>query len=145
VVVHLLVLLVDSTIYLTYSLESTIDGLQTSLPCQDYVKLTNTTNAPKDIAFRISQTDLLPFMRKIEGGYDGLGFYADKFKLLYQIVSDENTRPDPGAWKSYDYTSTAITGNVGETIDPKKLEIQTPTITGFMLDTIKDSTATILI
>jgi hypothetical protein len=32
-------------------------------------------------------------MRKIEGGYDGLGFYADKFKLLYQIVSDENTRP----------------------------------------------------
>jgi hypothetical protein len=30
-------------------------------------------------------------MRKIEGGYDGLGFYADKFKLLYQIVSDENT------------------------------------------------------
>jgi hypothetical protein len=81
-------------------------------------------------------------MRKIEGGYDGLGFYADKFKLLYQIVSDENS-PDPGAWKSYDYTSTAITGNVGETIDPKKLEIQT--ITGFMLDTIKDSTATILI
>jgi hypothetical protein len=60
---------------------------------QDYVKLTNTTNAPKDIAFRISQTDLLPFMRKIEGGYDGLGFYADKFKLLYQIVSDENTAP----------------------------------------------------
>jgi hypothetical protein len=58
-------------------------------------------------------------MRKIEGGYDGLGFNADKFKLLYQIVSDENTRPDPGAWKSYDYTSTAITGNVGETIDPK--------------------------
>jgi hypothetical protein len=49
-------------------------------------------------------------MRKIEGGYDGLGFYADKFKLLYQIVSDENTAP--GAWKSYDYTSTAITGNV---------------------------------
>jgi hypothetical protein len=30
---------------------------------------------------------------KIEGGYDGLGFYADKFKLLYQIVSDENTAP----------------------------------------------------
>jgi hypothetical protein len=26
----------------------------------------------------------------------------------------------------------SITGNVGETIDPKKLEIQTPTITGFM-------------
>jgi hypothetical protein len=42
--------------------------------------------------------------------------------------------------------STIITGNVGgKTIDPKKLEIQTPTITGFMLDTIKDSTATILI
>ncbi len=137
------VLAVNSTIYLTYSLENTISGLTTSLPCQDYVKLTNTTNGPKDIAFRISETDLLPYMRKKELiDYDGLGFYANKFKLLYQIVTDENTRPDPGAWKSYDFTSNAITGGISQTINPKLLENQTPTITGFILDTIKDSGST---
>ena len=119
------ILLPNETIYLTYSLEmsgttGTSYGLMTSLPCQDYVKVTNNTPQPKDIVFRINETDLLPYMRKIEyGGYDGLGFYADSFKLMYQIVADQTIRPDAGQWKVYDYTSTAITVNVGETIDPK--------------------------
>lgn len=133
----------NSTIYLTYSLENTgVTGLTSSLPCQDYIKVTNNSSSAKDIAFRISEVDLLPFMRKFEkAGYDGLGFYANKFKLLYQIVTDSNTRPDPGLWKSYDFTSTAITSVTGQTIDPKLLENQTPT-NGFVLDKIKDSGST---
>jgi len=136
---------INDTIYLSYSLENTAaTGLTTSLPCQDYVKVTNNSSSPKDIAFRISETDLLPYMRKYESpSYDGLGFYANKFKLIYQIVSNPNTRPDPGAWKSYDFTSSAITGTINQTIDPKLLEIQTPTTTGFVLDMIKDSGSTI--
>ena len=48
-------------------------------------------------------------MRKIElGGYDGLGFNARRFKLVYQVVSNENDRPDPSLWKTYDFTSNAI-------------------------------------
>jgi len=135
---------VNDTIYLTYSLENTgVTGLTSSLPCQEYVKLTNNSSSPKDIAFRISETDLLPYMRKFESpSYDGLGFYANKFKLLYQIVTDANDRPDPGAWKSYDFTTSAITGTIGETIDPKLFENQVPTTTGFVLDLIKDSGAT---
>ena len=133
---------VSQTIYLTYILENTGTGMTTSLPCQNYIKLTNETNTAKDVVFKINQTDLLPYMRKIENtDYDGLGFYANKFKLLYQIVSDPTTRPDAGSWKEYDFTSTAITGGVGETIDPKLLEIQVPTTNGFVLDTLKDASA----
>ena len=139
------VLGINDTIYLSYSLENTaITGLTTSLPTQNYIKLTNNSSSPKDIAFRISETDLLPYMRKYESpSYDGLGFYANKFNLIYQIVTDPNTRPDPGAWKTIDFTSSAITGTIGETIDPKLLEIQVPTTTGFVLNKINDSGSTI--
>ena len=137
------ILAVNSTMYLTYSLENTTStGLTTSLSCQDYIKVTNTTSSPKDISFKMFETDLLPYMRKYETGYDGYGFYADKFKLVYQIVQDPNQRPDPGAWKVYDFTTTAITTVANETIDPKLLENQNPVVTGFILDVLKDATAT---
>lgn len=135
---------IGKTIYLTYTLENnTGTGLTTSLPCQTYIKVTNTTSGTKDVSFSISDVDLLPYMRKIEDpSYDGLGFYAYNFKLLYQIVGNENDRPDPGAWKTYDYTSTLITQTASETIDPILLENQTPASNGFILDMSLDSVAT---
>jgi hypothetical protein len=135
---------VGQTIYLTYTLENnTGTGLTTSLPCQTYIKATNTTSGTKDVSFNISDVDLLPYMRKIENpGYDGLGFYAYNFKLLYQIVADENQRPDPGAWKVYDYTSTLITQTGSTTINPILLENQTPASNGFVLTKSLDSIAT---
>ena len=137
------VLAPTESIYLTYELDTPNGtGLNGSLPCQNYVILTNNTSSPKDVAFRLNETDLLPYMRKTEYmSYDGYGFSAKKFKLLYQIVPDSLMRPDPSAWKAYDFTSTAITVNVGETIDPKLLENQTPTTTGFVLDVLKDMSA----
>ena len=118
-------------------------GLMTSLSCQKYIKIVNNTSGPKDIEFKISETDLLPYMRKIEAaGYDGLGFHAHKFKLLYQKVSDSSVRPDSGSWKTLDFTSTAITGVAGQTIDPKLLETQTPLTLGFSLSLINDANAT---
>jgi len=139
------VLDVNETMYITYSLElSGTTGLTTSLPCQNYIKIFNNTSSPKDVQFKISSTDLLPYMRKKESGsYDGYGFYADKFKLVYQIVSDSNTRPDSGSWKSYDFTSTLITSTSNTTIDPKLLEIQSPSSIGFYLDKLKDSGSTV--
>ncbi len=138
------VLDVNYTMYLTYSLENnTTSGLTTSLPCQNYVMISNTTSSAKDISFKISDVDLLPYMRKIEkGGYDGIGFNARKFKLVYQIVSDPSVRPDPNTWKVYDYTSTAITTVAGQTIDPILLENQIPTTNGFILTSIVNSAAT---
>ena len=136
---------VNETMYLTYILENDgfLDNLKTSIPCQTYVKIVNNTSAPKDIDFRLIGTDLLPYMRKIESfDFDGLGFHAHKFKLVYQKVSDETTRPDSNLWKVVDFTSTNITGAVGESIDPKLLENQTPFVNGFILNTVNDATST---
>jgi hypothetical protein len=137
------VLGVNETMYLTYVLENNyVSGLTTSLPCQKYIKISNNTSSAKDVAFRINNTDLLTYMRKLEDpNYDGYGFYADTFKLLYQIVGESTTRPDSGNWKVYDFTSTAITSVANKTIDPKLLENQTPTVNGFILDKLKDNNA----
>ena len=134
----------NETMYLTYILDNEIGtGLTTSLGCQKYAKITNQTSLAKDVNFTLDNTGLLPYMRKIENiGYDGRGFYAHGFKVLYQIVQNEDDRPDPSAWKVYDYTSTNLTTNIGETIDPTMLEIQNPTINDFVIDMVRDSGTT---
>lgn len=138
------VLNTNQTMYMTYILDNVgQSGFTTALPCQTYVKITNNTSSPKDVSFKINETDMLAYMRKKEISTDGYGFYAYNFKLVYQMVADSMERPDPSAWKVYDFTSTAITGTIGETIDPKLLENQSSLITGFNLDLLKDNTATI--
>lgn len=142
---------IGKTMYITYALDNTSGtGLTSTLPCQSYIKVTNTTSSTKDVGFKISDIDLLPYMRKIEElTYDGLGFYATNFKVIYQIVDTVNERPDPSAWKVYDFTSTGLTTTVGETIDPFLLENQNPYSnsvcdgqTGFILSNVIDSAAT---
>jgi hypothetical protein len=139
------VLGVGETMYLTYALENNyVSGTTTPLSCQKYIKITNNTSTAKDVSFRINGTDLLTYMRKIENiGYDGYGFYADTFKLLYQIVAETTTRPASGSWKQYDFTSTAITSQPNETIDPLLLENQNSVVNDFILDKLKDNNATI--
>jgi hypothetical protein len=138
------ILAANKTMYLTYTLET--DNtilLSDSLPCQNYIKITNNTSSAKDVSFRISETDLLPYMRKIElGSYDGLGFFATNFKVLYQIVDNESIRPKSSDWKVYDYTSSNITSVNGETINPLLLEQQNTTSLDFVIDLIKDASAT---
>jgi len=138
-------LIQNETMYVTYSLENTTgNGLTSSLACQKYAKITNQTSVPKDVEFRIDGTGLLPYMRKIEDiGYDGRGFYGYELKVLYQIVQNEDDRPDPSAWKVYDYTSSQLTVTSGETIAPDILENQSPITNDFVIDTIKDSGSTI--
>jgi hypothetical protein len=134
--------------WLTYTFENTSgSGLTTTLPCQYYTIMANNTSSSKDVEFKISDVDFLPYMRKEEyPGYDGMGFSARDFKVLYQIVSG-NTRPVADAWKVHDFTSTNITVNAGETIDPLLLENQNPTALGFKLgtgNTVSDSTFSII-
>jgi len=82
-------------------------------------------------------------MRKEEKvGYDGMGFSAKEFKVMYQIVANSDDRPASDVWLVYGYTSTAITTVGGETIDPKLLEIQNPTTNGFLIDSIVSGTST---
>jgi len=121
--------------WLTYTFENTSgSGLTTTLPCQKYTIMANNTSSAKDVEFRISDLDLLPYMRKIEDPtYDGLGFSAKEFKVLYQIVSGD-TRPVADAWMVHDFTSPLITVALNETIDPILLENQNPVINNFKLD-----------
>jgi hypothetical protein len=121
--------------WLTYTFENTSgSGLTTTLPCQKYTIMANNTSSAKDVEFRISDLDLLPYMRKIEDPiYDGLGFSANEFKVLYQIVSG-NTRPVADAWMVHDFTSPLITVAPNETIDPILLENQNPVVNNFKLD-----------
>ncbi len=132
------------TMYLTYSLENpSATGLTTALPCQSYIKIDNNTPSAKDVSFKINEVDLLPYMRKVEKAfYDGTGFCAYNFKLVYQVVADASTRPDANAWKVYDFTTTAITTTASQSIDPLKLENQTPTINGFVATSLVNSGAT---
>jgi hypothetical protein len=132
----------NKVMYVTYQLANTgTTGFTTSLPCQKYAKILNSTNASKDIQFRIEDINLLPYMRKVEdAGYDGRGFYANAFNLVYQIVDDNNTRPDPDAWSAINYTTTAITETLNATINPTSytggafaLDNQNPTANGFIL------------
>jgi len=122
--------------YLTYILTNESgDGITSGIHCQNYIKIANNTSGVKDVSFKIEDLDLLPYMRKKEAvGYDGRGFYATNFKLLYQIVDNETDRPNPALWKVVDYTSTSLTSNAGETIDPTALENQNYVANGFLLN-----------
>jgi hypothetical protein len=137
------VLGVGKTMYISYTFEnSSGSGYTSTLPCQYYSKLTNNTSNTKDVQFKISDVDLLPYMRKEEKvTYDGMGFSAREFKVIYQIVDDVNDRPLSEAWKVWDFTSTAITSVSGETIDPLLLEVQNPLATGFLIDKSVDNNA----
>jgi RNAse (barnase) inhibitor barstar len=135
------VLPTDSTMYITYILDNNLSGMTTTgittpINCQYYTKITNTTPTIKDVNFKISELDLLPYMRKVEDiNYDGLGFYARNFKVLWQVVSNSNDRPLTEAWNEFDFTSTSLTTNAGETIDPLALENQNPLANGFLINT----------
>jgi len=136
------VLKAGESLYLTYWLENVGTGTTGTttvttpiLPCQRYTVIDNKTNTDKDVQFRIGNLNELPYMRKRESvNYDGFGFFADKFKVLAQVV-DKTTqnRPLPSNWKVIDFTSTNITVTSGQTISPSLFENQNPNTTGFIL------------
>lgn len=123
----------DETVYVTYVLEDSTEGVAYNLPCQRYAKITNKNIGTKDVSFIINNVDELPYMRKTEaGGYDGMGFSATNFKVLYQVVTGD-AKPVSDAWKEHDYTSTTITTVGGQSIDPNMLESQLPESNGFKI------------
>lgn len=129
------------TMYVTYGLEAGLSGLTTPLPCQTYSRITNTVSTPKDVEFRIVETDLLPYMRKVETAGSGVGFNAYQLKVIYQIVVGTD-RPNPNSWRVVDFTSTQITGGAAQSINPKLLETQNALYNNQILTTIKASGST---
>jgi hypothetical protein len=131
------------TLYMTYVLEAD-NGLLYSLPHQKYIKFNNNSKIDRDIEFSMVDTGFLPYMRQIEkAGYDGLGFYAHRFKVLVQIVDNTEDRPDPTKWIAINYTTNAITSANSYTIDPLLLEKQDSQAIGFVLTKEKLNTGSI--
>ena len=120
--------------YLTYWLENTGTTTTATVPCQRYTVIDNNTNSDKDVQFRLTNVGELPYMRKPDApGYDGFGFFADKFNVLCQVVNPTTTsRPISSKWRLIDYTSASITGGAGA-IDPELFENQSSSNTGFLL------------
>jgi len=131
------------TMYITYGIEnSSGSGYTSALPSQKYGRIKNTLSTGKDVQFRLEGTNLLPYMKKIESvGYDDTGFYGYEFKVIYQIVGDDS-RPTSDGWKELDYTSTNITGGLGETIDPLLLESQNSNDNNQVITILDDALAT---
>jgi hypothetical protein len=131
------------TMYMTYTLEAT-NGLQYILPQQKFTKFINNSKYDRDIEFTLEDTGLLPYMRQIEqGGYDGLGFYAHRFKVLVQIVDNPDDRPVVDNWTAINYTNNAITSATSYSINPLLLENQNIQQTGFILTTTKLATGSL--
>lgn len=136
------VLKAGETLFMTYWLDNVGTGTTGTtnvttpiLPCQRYTVLDNKTSSDKDIQFRLDNVDHLPYMRKREdSNYDGYGYFSDSFKVLAQVINrNTQNRPTPSEWKVIDFTSTNITGNSGETINPLLFENQNSNTTGFIL------------
>jgi hypothetical protein len=137
------VLAKGKTMYMTYVLEAN-NGLQYFLPQQKYTKFINNSKIDRDIEFSIEDIGLLPYMRQLEqGGYDGLGFYANRFKVLVQIVDNPDDRPEPENWVALNYTSNNITYVNNYTINPILFENQNIQETGFILNKTKYLTGTV--
>jgi hypothetical protein len=127
----------NKVMYVTYRLSNdSLTGLTKTIHNQNYLKVINNTSTSKDVEFKFENVGYLPYMRKKKSiTYDGLGFYADKFEVLYQIVDNTSDRPQSDQWLVYDYTSTGITNGIsGETIDPLLIENQNPNVNSFKID-----------
>ena len=119
----------NETLFLTYLLRPT-SGFTASLPCQKFIKITNTTSTSKDVYFTLQGLGLLPYMREVEAvGYDGLGFYAHEFVLLSQKATDSNCRPDPRYWRETIWSDPS-----GGTLNPLEIENQNPASNNFLLN-----------
>jgi len=121
-------------IYLTYYLESN-NGILNVLPQGVISYLDNVGNIDRDVDFTIEDVNKFPYMRNLnDGNYDGLGFFANKFKVLYQI-QDVGVYPKSDEWQIVDFTNNIILNNepLG-TIEPLILERQLASDNNFILN-----------
>lgn len=122
----------NKRMFVTYTLRSG-NGISNSLPQQRYMVFDNISNIDRDIEFQLEDINLLPYMRQLEASsYDGYGFYAHDFILLYQIT-ELGEAPDEANWKQINFTNNTLTGLPNYTINPIKLENQIPTENNFIL------------
>lgn len=118
--------------YVTYMLKS-LTGIQNTLPQASVMVFDNNSQTDRDIEFQLENSGFLPYMRQREDvDYDGYGFYANEFIVLYQI-QDIGVEPDSSAWTMLNFTTNSLTGLSGSTISPIRLEAQNPADNNFYI------------
>jgi hypothetical protein len=101
-----------------------LTGVQNTLPQGSIMVFDNNSQTDRDIEFQLENSGFLPYMRQREDvNYDGFGFYANDFVVLYQI-QDIGVEPDSSAWTMLNFTTNSLTGLSGSTISPIRLEAQ---------------------
>lgn len=118
-------------VFVTYMFESN-SGYTTSLPNQN---ITCVSFSLEDCGPQAPRKDLnitfpsgqLPYMNL----NDGLGWYADTFKVLIQRVPIGQL-PEPNEWKEIDLTADINNHVIGQRINPFDIENTTFTITNSM-------------
>jgi hypothetical protein len=132
------VLEVNETMYVTYKLDNESgNGIAPALPNQNFSQVTNTSTTSLDVQFNMEDINLFPYMRD-DNSTDG--FYADTFKVLFQIVPNGGTL-EADSWKEIDFTSSVISGSF---VDVLTLETPNPLAVtpNFALTQINTSGAT---
>jgi len=130
----------NKTMYLTYELSNTKNenteppnGLLPTLANQKFVKITNSTSINQNIAFTLENTGELTYLNNpnvTTGTTLGQGFYANTFKIIYQIMDNEIDRPLPENWKSIDFSDNVIDTDF---ISANMLEIQNYITNNFII------------
>jgi len=111
---------VNETMYVTYKLDNESGtGIAPTLPNQNFSTILNNTSSSLDVQFNVEDVSILPFMRDSDSTD---GFYADTFKILFQIVPNSGTL-EADAWKEVDFTSSVISGGF---VNVTTLETQNP-------------------
>lgn len=104
-------------LYVTYLLENSSGytatnsyGYANALHCQNYVEYvpqlnSNGTLNNNQVPQFALDSSMLKYMADSTTFASSNGVTFNKFKVLYQLVSDASQRPDPTLWLEYDYTS----------------------------------------
>lgn len=118
--------------YATYMFKND-NGIQNTLPQMQPMIFDNNTQVDRDVEFQLEDIGYLGYMRQIEdSAYDGKGFYANKFIVLYQIT-DIGQSPNEAEWQMLDFTNNRIRPLSGTTISPSLLEEQDAAANNFYI------------
>ncbi len=109
---------INQKLYVTYLLENSSGytanisyGYANGLHCQNYVEYLPDVNPSTNVLTNINvpqftlDSGSLKYLASTTSFNTGNGLTFNKFKVLYQLVNNQSTRPDPTLWKEYDYTS----------------------------------------
>lgn len=120
------------TAYISYVLEYTGDTALSGLHCNYYSKVTGSTSSNISLKFKTDDFTFMNNNASLSGST--IGFRANKFSALVQIVSGTTAQPETDGWIKIDITDQIPNHTVGNLINPTNLCDKQFVITNTMFD-----------